>query len=678
MRPGQAVLVGVMALCAGTAAFEQADPKALHLDMKRLATARDYALRGGGSGKVIFRGRDVFRWGDQKRRYDVKSASKSIGVTALGLAIADGRAALSDRAVRFDPTFAIPPEVNRGNPWRRQIMLFHLATQTAGFEKPGGYTRLLFAPGSQWNYSDGGPNWLADCLTRLYKQDLQELLFERVFAPIGITRSDLQWRPNAYRPRTIDGVPRREFGSGVHANVEALARIGVLYLRKGRWGTRQLLPASFVEQATHTPEAIRGLPVMHPQQYGDASNHYGLLWWNNNDGTLADVPRDAFWAWGLYDSLILVVPSLDLVAVRTGDRGVSWKRRPGAHPYAVLAGFFVPLVEAARAAGTRPDDAPGPYPPSPVIAQIRWAPPETIARKACGSDNWPMTWGDDDALYTAYGDGWGFKPKVDRKLSLGLAKILGPPEDFHGVNIRSASAEQIGQGPAGKKASGLLMVDGVLYMWARNAGNAQLAWSDDHGATWQWAPWRFTESFGCPTFLNFGRNYAGARDGYVYVYSPDSDSAYKPADTMVLARVPQSHLRERRAFEFWAGDDPAASAWTADIRRRHPVFVHPGRCYRSSICYIAPLRRYLWWQVLPGNPSDDLRQAGGFGIYDAPEPWGPWTTAFFTRHWDVGPGESATIPTKWVASDGRSFWLVFSGNDCFSVRKADLILAGNR
>ena len=40
----------------------------------------------------------------------------------------------------------------------------------------------------------------------------------------------------------------------------------------------------------------------------------------------------------------------------------------------------------------------------------------TIVRKALDSDNWPITWGDDDQLYTAYGDGRGFEPFVKTKL----------------------------------------------------------------------------------------------------------------------------------------------------------------------------------------------------------------------------------------------------------------------
>src|SRR5262249_11171248 len=127
-----------------------------------------------------------------------------------------------------------------------------------------------------------------------------------------------------------------------------------------------------------------------------------------------------------------------------------------------------------------------PYPPSPLIRDVRWAPRETIARKARGSDTWPMTWAEDAALYTAYGDGRGFEPFEPDKLSLGFDKVVGPPHDFTGINIRSASGEQTGEGAAGKKASGMLMVGGVLYMCVRNAGNSELAWSSDHAKTWTW------------------------------------------------------------------------------------------------------------------------------------------------------------------------------------------------
>src|SRR5215813_2673465 len=115
-----------------------------------------------------------------------------------------------------------------------------------------------------------------------------------------------------------------------------------------------------------------------------------------------------------------------------------------------------------------------------------------------------------------------------------------------------------------------------------------------------------------------------------------------------------------------------APMWTDDIAGRKAVFRHPGGCGRSTISYDAGLKRYLWCQTLPGP---DARFKGGFGIYDAPEPWGPWTTVHFTEDWDVGPGESSTFPTKWMSADGRTLHLVFSGEDSFSVRRALLAVA---
>jgi hypothetical protein len=316
-----------------------------------------------------------------------------------------------------------------------------------------------------------------------------------------------------------------------------------------------------------------------------------------------------------------------------------------------------------------------------VIRQIAWAPKETIIRKAHDSDNWPMTWADDDALYTAYGDGSGFEPFVPEKLSLGFAKVTGTPSAFTGANLRAPSLEQRGGGQRGRKASGLLCVDAVLYLWARNATNSQLAWSEDHGATWRWADWRFTNSFGCPTFLNFGRNYAGARDEFVYVFSPDSDSAYEVVDRLVLARVPRARIRERAAYEFFTDRADGQPAWSPDVASRGAAFSAVGLCYRASVSYSPGLKRFLLVQPTPTaasrDPSGklDTRFAGGLGIYDAPAPWGPWTTAFFTAQWDVGPGDSASFPTKWLSADGKTLYLVFSWDDNFCVRRAQLTLS---
>ncbi|MEZ5363827.1 MAG: hypothetical protein R2748_16180 [Bryobacterales bacterium] len=85
-----------------------------------------------------------------------------------------------------------------------------------------------------------------------------------------------------------------------------------------------------------------------------------MLWWTNGDGAIKGVPRDAFWSMGLYDSLILVMPSLDIVVARAGKSigDGDWR----GSDYGKLAPFFRPLVKATGA----------PYPQSEVILGVRW------------------------------------------------------------------------------------------------------------------------------------------------------------------------------------------------------------------------------------------------------------------------------------------------------------------
>ncbi|MCB0096635.1 MAG: DUF4185 domain-containing protein [Caldilineaceae bacterium] len=318
-----------------------------------------------------------------------------------------------------------------------------------------------------------------------------------------------------------------------------------------------------------------------------------------------------------------------------------------------------------------------PYPPSPAILDIEWAPKSSIQRMADGSDNFPITWADDGSLYTAYGDGNGFEPKISERLSLGFARVDGPPTNFSAENIRS-NGEQTGHGSDGKKASGMLMVDSVLYMWLRNADNngkkCQLAWSTDHAETWTFSDWKFDE-FGYCTFINYGQNYAGARDEYVYTVTHDDPSAYDVANHFILMRVPKNQIQDKNAYEFFVSVDANNNpSWSANVADRGAVFTHPDLARRSGISYIPGLNRYLWWQQL-NYGGEDTRYEGGFGIYDAPEPWGPWTTVYFTQKWDVGPGETGSFPPKWASEDGKTLYLVFSGDDAFSVRKATLTLA---
>ena len=232
----------------------------------------------------------------------MKQLDQVIYAAALGLRDSgDGKVRLDDLARRHQPTLGTPPDSNATTGWLDKITIRHLASQTAGFDKPGGYTSLLFEPGTQWDYSDSGPNWLAECITLAYRRDLDELMFERIFQPLGITRSDLVWRKNSYRLSHArwHSAPR-EFGAGISADVDAMARFGLLWLRGGQWNGSPLLPRDFINQVRTTSPAARRLPVRNAAEYGHASSHYGLLWWNNSDETIEGLPLDSYWSWGLW------------------------------------------------------------------------------------------------------------------------------------------------------------------------------------------------------------------------------------------------------------------------------------------------------------------------------------------------------------------------------------------
>jgi hypothetical protein len=90
--------------------------------------------------------------------------------------------------------------------------------------------------------------------------------------------------------------------------------------------------------------------------------------------------------------------------------------------------------------------------------------------------------------------------------------------------------------------------------------------------------------------------------------------------------------------------------------------------FAVRVAYDAGLRRYLL--------TTFAKWDGSWGIFDAPEPWGPWTTvATFDRWIDATPKFGFTFPAKWTSADGKTLYMVFSGTevyDSFNVVKVTL------
>ncbi len=336
-----------------------------------------------------------------------------------------------------------------------------------------------------------------------------------------------------------------------------------------------------------------------------------------------------------------------------------------------------------------------PYPHSAVISTLVWH-WETYTHAAIGSDLWPVTWGPDNQLYTAWGDGGGFGGSDhDGRVALGIARIEGPPEHWRGVNVNGGkSPEHTASFPQKGKTAGLIFVNGILYALVNLQDgtwpevNHALMWSTNLGATWIAADWRFEKgdaNFQPAVFLNFGKDNAGVPDslaGYVYLYGVKRLDPSRKGNRIYLARVPAQRMTQRGAYEFFDGiQTNGQPGWTAKRDRAGAVFVDPQNDGIGSVVYAPALKRYLL-AAFHGGP-------GQLGIFDSPNPWGPWTTVCYEENFGGmnadGEGLLCSFPQKWMSADGLTMWAIFScyggsaktgihARDRFNLVKATLTL----
>jgi hypothetical protein len=187
--------------------------------------------------------------------------------------------------------------------------------------------------------------------------------------------------------------------------------------------------------------------------------------------------------------------------------------------------------------------------------------------------------------------------------------------------------------------------------------------------------------FSVSSVLQMGKNYEANRDGYIYIYSPNGNTE-GTMNELVMCRVSKPHILDRAAYEYFSGlGSNGVAAWTRDIKERAVVHtfaggwvndatVHTGEIPWSwvpSVTYNAPLGLYMManWGTGRAPGGGWYSKPSYLGLYVAPNPWGPWTQVHEETAWMPGNDSAARayspiISPKWIAADGRSFWLVWS------------------
>lgn len=305
-------------------------------------------------------------------------------------------------------------------------------------------------------------------------------------------------------------------------------------------------------------------------------------------------------------------------------------------------------------------------------------------------DMWPMTWGDDDAIYAAAGDNSGF---LDRFQTMNVWRIDGNPPN-HDICLINTLEFLDGDGydleiriPSIKPA-GIVCVDGALYLAVEDMRYTQgcfgnqinlKSWiivSNDHGKTWSKPPRPGSRErsflsgvFASPHFLQFGRDYDDAMDEWVYAYSSAGDdgvAAWSAGSSTYLARVPRGKILDRSTWQFCAGTSAHEPIWSSELEHAHPVFSYPRKTGENEIVYHPGLHRYLllnWAFIDCVNHRIGSRHSE-LSIFEGPKPWGPWKTVYLRSDWGQNCDYQPRLPTKWIDPKDGDAWLISSGNFC--------------
>lgn len=342
------------------------------------------------------------------------------------------------------------------------------------------------------------------------------------------------------------------------------------------------------------------------------------------------------------------------------------------------------------------------YPQSSLIQSVEF---EKFRIHKGNGDMWLWTWADDDELYAASGDIPGSV--------LNFWKITNKP------HFATLSVEMVNYTPIDRefanalpdthpwnnlKPAGVICLDGQLYMtvssmnygeeahyYRQRYPNSWIVTSDDYGVTWDIyaTPYTFfSGGFRGATFVQFGKNYSGARDNFVYAVSPCSqngESYWENADGLIMGRVLKEKILEIEAWEYRSGD-----MWVADVKKATPIFNYPNMTGQNLIQYNAGIKRYILgnysFMTKEGTPCPyhageflnlETKYPSQLSLYEAPEPWGPWSLFHLDDNWGMYGGYQPSFPTKWMSVDGLEMYMVSSGSYDdynFTVQKLKLSL----
>ena len=207
---------------------------------------------------------------DSAYKHTLYSLSKSFTSSAIGFLVTEGKISANDSVISFFPDDL--PNVVSAN--LKAMKIKHLLTMNTGHEtdtmpvlrqnEPQTWVKsflahpVVFEPSTHFLYNTGATYMLGAIIHKVTGQTLEQYLKPRLFEPLNI--KDYDWEKSPQGLNTA--------GFGLRVKTEDIAKFGQLYLQKGKWEGKEILPAAWIEEATKKQTTSQGGDNDWSQGYG--------------------------------------------------------------------------------------------------------------------------------------------------------------------------------------------------------------------------------------------------------------------------------------------------------------------------------------------------------------------------------------------------------------------------
>lgn len=249
----------------------------------------------------------------------MNSVSKTYTATAIGFAVSEGKLNVTDKVISFFPD-KLPATLSQN---LKDLEIKHLLTMSVGHDPNAvrektrnndDWVEAFLAepitenPGTQFNYNSLATYMLSAILQKVTGEKLIDYLYPRLFRPLGIAGARWEECPQGINIG----------GWGLYVKTEDMAKLGQFFLQKGKWNGVQLLPASWIVEATTShieslPAGVKKEDLKIKPDESDWLQGYGYQMWRSR--------YNSYRADGANGQFILVLPEKDAVIVTTAHIG---------------------------------------------------------------------------------------------------------------------------------------------------------------------------------------------------------------------------------------------------------------------------------------------------------------------------------------------------------------------